>query len=275
MQIMIDSASDNAAYLRRVAKFLNEEADIRDQDEGTQMPPLAITPKLALVPQPVKIEEPSVDTSKVDFGLDQSSGSTAAIPQQTAPLPVQVPVAQVAPAETPAGAGVPESSANTVVERDALGMPWDARIHQAAKGKKVDETWKLKKGVDPALVATVTAELSAAGLSAPAPQTTVVAQPVLQQAPPPPVTQQVAPPPPSQAPAPVAQAVPSAEVTDFRKLMQKITAATNAGKLTNVQVDSALVSVGLPPRQLVALVQNADKVPGVDAYIDACLAAAA
>ena len=53
--------------------------------------------------------------------------------------------------------------------------------------------------------------------------------------------------------------------------MQKITTNTNAGKLSNDQVDAALGSVGLPPRQLIALVNQAALIPAVSAYIDACL----
>lgn len=55
--------------------------------------------------------------------------------------------------------------------------------------------------------------------------------------------------------------------------MQKITSNTNAGKLSNEQVDAALASVGLPPRQLIALVNQPALIPGMSAYIDACLAA--
>jgi hypothetical protein len=54
--------------------------------------------------------------------------------------------------------------------------------------------------------------------------------------------------------------------------MQTITANTNTGKLNNDEVDAALKSVGLPPRQLISLVQNPDKVQGVADYIAAVLA---
>lgn len=48
---------------------------------------------------------------------------------------------------TPAGA-----------ELDSAGSPWDARIHSSGKSKLQDGTWKLKKGVDAALVQQVTAQ---------------------------------------------------------------------------------------------------------------------
>lgn len=268
MQIMIDSASDNAAYLRRVAKFLNEEADIRDSEDSA--PPL-----LPIIPAPAAIDTAKVGfgPKPVAFGLDSSTGSTAAIP----PQPVIVPLAPVAPAAPAASAGPAPVSA-AALEFDSTGLPWDARIHQETRGKKVDGTWKLKKGLDSAIATTVIAELRVAHpLPNPASLSFVApaAAPTPQQAPPPPVTQVAPPPPANQVPAAVPQAVPSAQVTGFRSLMQKITAATTAGKLTNVQVDAALQSVDLPPRQLVSLVQNPDKVAGVEAYIDACLAGAA
>ena len=261
MQLMIDTMADSVTLLRRAAKFLTEEADIRDQEEHGFEPLKPIAP-----------QAPALDTAAVGFGkpapaplaplppvgLDVSTGSTAQIPQE-APLP-------------------PAAPAN--LELDASGLPWDERIHQATRGKKVDNTWKLKKGLDPAIAASVTAELRvgfpAPAAAAPIVQPTAPASPANPMAPPPPA-QQVAPPPPADPiPAGVTQQVPpSAEVTDFRKLMQKITTATNAGKITNVQVDAALQSVGLPARQLVSLVQNPHLVGGVDAYIDACLAAAA
>ena len=46
------------------------------------------------------------------------------------------------------------------VELDSEGIPWDIRIHSRGKTKlKKDNSWKLKKGVDVALVDSVKAEL--------------------------------------------------------------------------------------------------------------------
>jgi len=55
-----------------------------------------------------------------------------------------------------------EKKTNTVtdVELDAEGLPWDARIHGSKKTKLArGNTWKLKRGIDPAEVETVIAEL--------------------------------------------------------------------------------------------------------------------
>lgn len=59
---------------------------------------------------------------------------------------------------------IPNPPDNTpVVELDAEGLPWDARIHGKAKKQTVKEkTWKKIKGVDKAVVAQVEAELRAA-----------------------------------------------------------------------------------------------------------------
>ncbi len=46
------------------------------------------------------------------------------------------------------------------MELDGENLPWDARIHTKARTKLVkDNTWKLARGVDPALVEQVKAEL--------------------------------------------------------------------------------------------------------------------
>jgi hypothetical protein len=55
-----------------------------------------------------------------------------------------------------------------VTPDDSAGMPWDARIHQKAKGKKKDLTWKLIKGIDEATVIAVTSELAARKIATPA-----------------------------------------------------------------------------------------------------------
>jgi hypothetical protein len=60
---------------------------------------------------------------------------------------------------------------------------------------------------------------------------------------------------------------------DFRGLMQKIQAATNAGKLANDQVSSALAGVGLKPEEMAQLIGNASLIARVDEAIDKILIA--
>lgn len=70
------------------------------------------------------------------------------------------------PAATSAPAPVATTSTSTITETvtnvpvDSEGLPWDGRIHSSSKEKLVkDSTWKLKRGVDKALVEQVKAEL--------------------------------------------------------------------------------------------------------------------
>ena len=70
---------------------------------------------------------------------------------------VNVPVPDAPPAPP-----VPDAP---IGELDSLGMPWDARIHTPVKSKKVDGVWKLKRGVDKALVALVQAETGGIAVS--------------------------------------------------------------------------------------------------------------
>lgn len=276
MQLMIDTAADPTDLLRRAAAFLVTEADARDaEDHG---PTLPIRPNTLRIPELAAAGEtaPVVDTAAIFSANKQPAGLDGHGPNPV-PLPLVAPKPPVAPAppaaaapvgDAAASAGTAQPAANPV-ERDSSGLPYDARIHQAARGKKRDGTWKNQKGIDPAVVASVTAELRSAS---PAP-----AAPVTSIAPPPPAASApVAPPPPADTantgqPAALSPGAPSG-VTAFRVLMQTITANTNTGKLNNDEVDAALKSVGLPPRQLISLVQNPDKVQGVADYIAAVLA---
>ena len=66
-------------------------------------------------------------------------------------------------AETPVTAQHATAPASSV-DLDGEGLPWDVRIHSSSQTKlsKNPNGWKKKRGVDPALVATVEAELRAA-----------------------------------------------------------------------------------------------------------------
>lgn len=302
-QIMIDTATDTIDSLRRFATLLQDEADSREEattrilenvPAGTsdKLPPALIAQVKALQ---AAEQQPIVDTAaifrKQPAGLDGHGENPAA------PLAVMPPVLQTAPLAPPmvTAAALPAmtpAAATTAVVLDSAGIPHDPRIHQDTRKMNKNNTWQNKRGLDKDLLAAVTAELKAAwGKPAEPPAAMVaagnailVAQglPPVPAAPLPP-TAPVAPPPPPAIPAavvadgvaplpPVNPPVPGA-ITGFRELMQKITSNTNAGKLSNEQVDAALASVGLPPRQLIALVNQPALIPGMSAYIDACLAA--
>lgn len=111
------------------------------------------------------------------------------------------------------------------VQLDSAGTPWDSRIHSSSKAFVADGTWRLRRNLDPNILAAVKAELGQA-MSAPAP--------IIPAAP-------VVPPQPPVAPtAPV--------VLTFPGLLQKITAAG----ITKEQASAAAVKLGLPSFALVA-----------------------
>ena len=93
----------------------------------------------------------AVDTSKTDdAGGEQDNTNVVQLNTATAGNMVVV-----APGEKATGAA-------GIVEVDADGIPWDARIHGSSKSTlKKGGTWKLARGTDPALVETVIAELKA------------------------------------------------------------------------------------------------------------------
>lgn len=115
---------------------------------------------------------------------------------------------------------------------DPTLVPWDKRIHQEAKVKKYANTnvWKAKKSLDPAVLATVLAELKAAGADTTVdtsggpggPDTTVDT---------------------SGGPGGPADDA-TVEIT-FAKIMQDLTPQLKASKITDAQVGEVLAQTGL------------------------------
>jgi hypothetical protein len=149
-------------------------------------------------------------------------------------------------------------------------LPWDARIHSSSKGKLAKTgTWKLARNLDPALAASVTAELKAAmALPAPAAQQPVFTAPIpehpvmpptppaphLSVVPPPPVPQPTAVTPPLAAPtAPGAMTFPA--------FLVEITKQQAGKKLTFDEVIAVLKEHGLDNIQL--LTARPDLIPSV------------
>lgn len=135
------------------------------------------------------------------------------------------------------------------VTADAAGMPWDGRIHASTRSTVAGGVWRLKKGVDEALVASVTAELRAA-MAAPAAIAPPPAAPVVAPPPAPGIT--VAPPPPASG------------AMTFPQLMLRITSMT-PGAETQARVTQAVQSAGLP--SLPMLASRPDLVPAVAAAL--------
>lgn len=134
----------------------------------------------------------------------------------------------------------PGGAAPTTSPLDVAGIPWDARIHAGSKARmKADNTWKLKPGVDKALVEQVKAELlgvQAVPVPPPAPPATLAdaaAVSIGLQG-----NDAIAPPPVAAPPAPSCPA-------NFAELIKEVTTRITAGTMTADQVNAACVTVGL------------------------------
>lgn len=147
--------------------------------------------------------------------------------------PVAVAPAPVAPPAPPAPVtGTSAAPAPQSVALDSDGVPWDGRIHSTSRSKLASGQWKLRRGIDKAEAARVTAELKAVQAGAPSAASAPVA-------PPPVVT--------AAPPAPV-----QAQVTSFPLLLQSITANLTTGALTNAAVlDAVREALGLETVQAI------------------------
>lgn len=110
---------------------------------------------------------------------------------------------------------------------DSDGVPWDDRIHAPSKAQNKDDTWRKKKKLDPAFVASVEAELKSAVAQSPAPVAPVAPMPnvtPVTSPPMPPVDQQQQPAPVQQTAPPTPAPAPAAEGMDFHTFMQHLSA---------------------------------------------------
>lgn len=228
------------------------------------------------------------------FGQPVVDEAAAAFGVPPVPLGVSVPLAVSTPAiaagsivappppantapitTTPGVASSPTATLTPGVDLDAKGLPWDNRIHAGAKRKNADGSWTAKRGVDPALVAQVEAELRqvmgaapAAPLApaVPAPPPTAPIAPVVVSAP-----QVTAPPAPAVAPAAPAGEVPADARAQFVALVGRASAAIQGQKVTQAEVNQCCADAGVPALPLLA--NRLDLVAQVAAHIDALIAA--
>lgn len=131
-------------------------------------------------------------------------------------------------------------------DTDSTGLRWDERIHAGTKTQNKDGSWKKRKGVDPALVATVEAELRGAPAQPPAmtpiPMPTALPIPSMPANPTPePIPQPVAAPAPMPAPVAPAPAPAADGPIDMMGLMSKIAQLSQAGTI-NAEYIAGLVS---------------------------------
>lgn len=170
------------------------------------------------------------------------------------------------------------------VELDADGLPWDARIHSSSKGKLAKTgTWKLARNLDPALAASVTAELKAAmalpaARAVPGPTHPDIADtdaeqsagaylpPVMPPTPPAPHLS-VVPPPPVPQPTAVTPPPTALGAMTFPAFLVEITKQQAAKRLTFDEVMAVLKEHGLENLQL--LTARPDLIPSVYSRLEA------
>jgi hypothetical protein len=236
--------SDAVARVAIVLPNLDDTYEAPAPVEAAAVAPPPPPPPPVTMAEVVGDSDPEVTFD--DEGAVSSLTTSVDVPGNTAPPPPPTPV--------PPGPAV-------AVEYDSRGMPWDSRIHATNRAKKIGGEWKNKRGVSQDLVTACEAQNKPG--NAPAPTTS--APPAAATAPPPP------PPPPPTAGVAVPAAAVQSGVIDFRGLMQKIQAASAAGKLSTDQVNAALLGVGLKPEEMAALINNAPLIASVNAAIDKCL----
>jgi hypothetical protein len=328
VQIMIDTATDSPEQLYRISTFLRSLSETPPAAAlGTLIEaPLPVDPMNApviltanvmpsLPPAPPSTIADIVSDDDVEVEIDDAGNVTAlttAVGLPAAPPPISVDVTFHHTATSPLPPATPAPPGPAVsAELDKRGFPWDSRIHALNRAKKLDGSWKNKRGVDANLVTACEAQNKPGNMSS-APNAFAVAQPaaiatvshatgilatlaaptVANIAPPPPpllsptagaavlaaaapTVANIAPPPPPllspTAGAAVLAAVVPAAI-DFRGLMQKIQKATADGKLTADQVTTILAGIGLKPEEMAQLINNTPLIASVNAAVDKCLA---
>ena len=275
-QIIVDTATESPASLSLVSRLLQDYAIMKAKEEqqaAHEYPAVASDSPLDPSHVTVRVGEVSMTGDPAVFFAKATA--TTAVPAAPVPVPQTAPVAAT-PAPTTAPVATAPSAPAAMLEYDTAGVPWDARIHSSAKGKKKDGTWKLARNIDPALVTMVLHEIT------PKPAVGTAAAPVAS-----PVTVPVAPvavpvPPegsalpvavPGTAPVvpvaaqPAAGGVPVAPnpMQQFQSLMAQISAAKAAGTLNQTTVLDAVKAEGLAQLQL--LITAPDKIPAVKARL--------
>lgn len=239
---------------------------------------------------------PEAAFGKPDTGALEAAaafgGAPVAVPLvPSTPPAVASTVAQSAPAPTapttttPGPVSLAAGAAPAGVELDKHGLPWDNRIHAESKAKIADGTWRKKRGVDPALVAQVEAELRQVmgAPSSPLVASTVPSAPTPPLATAAPLAFPVAavvPQPPADVKPSIATLVslPSGTPGDvpqdpraqFVALIGRASAAIQAGKVTQEEINQACQAVGVPALPLLA--NRLDLVATVAASIDTIIA---
>jgi hypothetical protein len=175
--------------------------------------------------------------------------------------------ADEAPDEVFTPAHATPAVAPTGVTLDTAGLPWDARIHTGSRAMNADGSWRRKRGVDEATIATVEGELKAL-MSVPVEP----ASNVLPFTPAPSVHIETSPIP-EVAQASAVPAPPPPPPTDpFIGLIERISSLVGAKAITMEQAQAAIVAAG--GVSLPLMVSRPDLIPQVLSAINALVTAA-
>mgnify|MGYP000859647147 CR=1 FL=1 len=137
-----------------------------------------------------------------------AAGPTGEIPKGDAPS---------ASSEQPPAADADEESNTSSADLDSKGVRYDARIHSANRSRNADDSWRMKRGVDEALVKQVLAEQATAEepVALVPEQADDTPPPVVEEEQAPTVPVEETPPPVVEETKPAAAAVLPAEVIKF------------------------------------------------------------
>lgn len=194
------------------------------------------------------------------------------MPEETEPSPEE------AFTQHPAASMIDNTAVAVASALDKNGLPWDERIHSSSKVKTSDGSWRMKRGVDDAKAAAVSAELKAlmaipsapappvdpvlvAALIPPAPAAAVVNTPAV-------ITESLAP------SATTAFVPPAPSVDDRQAFVSLITLASGAigqKKLTQEELTSVVQTMGVPSLPLLA--NRLDLIPQVRNTLEMLIAA--
>lgn len=306
MQISVDPAGLSQEQREAVAGFIlafpgkacagtcgHAVAEIHVVDGPTTAPVVPAVNELEALQHDHESTMPEAAFGKPDeaaaaFGVPASplAGSTPVIAGASTVAPP--PPANTAPTTTTPGVASSAAVASSAgVELDKHGLPWDGLIHAGTKRKNADGSWTAKRGVDPALVATVEAELRqvmgaapaaplaqapvAATVTAPAGSTpTPTSAPVAAVPPPPPAPVAGAAPSMPAAPSAAPGDVPVDARQQFVGLVGRASAAIQGQKVTQAEVNQICADSGIPALPLLA--NRLDLVAHVAAQVDGLIA---
>jgi len=142
--------------INSVVGDLDRDIELRTADRT-----LAVQAPLTTIPVQT-LDTPSIPITSGIVEKGNPFVLQTATPAVPSPIPMPPVSVQTVPSATVPTPPTAATQPATTVQLDSEGLPWDKRIHASTRTKRVgDDTWKLMKGVDKALVEQVKAELRA------------------------------------------------------------------------------------------------------------------